>query len=304
LEACGHPSTAGAGASGRVGPTLLGRIGATTTSSSGQSPQQKKAPGIWDAPEAPPPGIPEEPLRPMPTPLGPMTPAAQIRWPFTPIATPSPSARFAILEQLRLFATPIASRVREHQDEAQFGFAGAAGAPVELAAAASPAKATVADVDDDDDGDHSTDGSDASSPLLAAPQAGPSGHPSVGSADHAAGTCRRCCFFPRGRCMNGYDCQFCHYEHEKPKRKHRSRHSGRPLTEAPPQPSRTGTARQQQQQQVMRPSFEIPQGVCWVVQQTQSVPMGMQPWPLMMQQQQQQQQRQQQQPQQGTLRRS
>mmetsp|Transcript_46436 Transcript_46436/g.132042 ORF Transcript_46436/g.132042 Transcript_46436/m.132042 type:complete len:333 (-) Transcript_46436:59-1057(-) len=44
-------------------------------------------------------------------------------------------------------------------------------------------------------------------------------HPSVGSERHAAGSCRACCFFPRGRCANGYACGFCHYEHEKRKRK-------------------------------------------------------------------------------------
>merc|ERR1711972_1089418 len=44
-------------------------------------------------------------------------------------------------------------------------------------------------------------------------------HPSIGSQAHAEGTCKRCCFFPRNRCLNGYDCEFCHYEHEKRKRK-------------------------------------------------------------------------------------
>jgi len=43
--------------------------------------------------------------------------------------------------------------------------------------------------------------------------------PSAGSAGHGAGTCRRCCFFPKGRCNNGYDCNFCHFFHEKRKPK-------------------------------------------------------------------------------------
>lgn len=43
--------------------------------------------------------------------------------------------------------------------------------------------------------------------------------PSLGSAKHAEGLCKRCCFFPKGRCLNGHDCEFCHYEHEKRKRK-------------------------------------------------------------------------------------
>lgn len=41
--------------------------------------------------------------------------------------------------------------------------------------------------------------------------------PSIGSAGHGEGLCRRCCFFPKGRCQNGFDCQFCHFAHEKRK---------------------------------------------------------------------------------------
>lgn len=48
-------------------------------------------------------------------------------------------------------------------------------------------------------------------------------HPSLGSDQHAAGTCKRCCFFPRGRCTNGYECEFCHYDHEKRKRKNKKK---------------------------------------------------------------------------------
>eukprot|EP00929_Paragymnodinium_shiwhaense_P020265 TRINITY_DN13562_c0_g1_i1.p1 TRINITY_DN13562_c0_g1~~TRINITY_DN13562_c0_g1_i1.p1 ORF type:complete len:567 (+),score=123.02 TRINITY_DN13562_c0_g1_i1:120-1820(+) len=48
-------------------------------------------------------------------------------------------------------------------------------------------------------------------------------HPSMGSEAHALGSCKRCCFFPRGRCMNGYNCEFCHYEHEKRKRKNKKK---------------------------------------------------------------------------------
>lgn len=43
--------------------------------------------------------------------------------------------------------------------------------------------------------------------------------PSLGSAKHAEGLCKRCCFFPKGRCLNGRECEFCHFEHEKRKRK-------------------------------------------------------------------------------------
>eukprot|EP00929_Paragymnodinium_shiwhaense_P049200 TRINITY_DN24832_c0_g1_i1.p1 TRINITY_DN24832_c0_g1~~TRINITY_DN24832_c0_g1_i1.p1 ORF type:complete len:478 (-),score=97.52 TRINITY_DN24832_c0_g1_i1:851-2284(-) len=44
-------------------------------------------------------------------------------------------------------------------------------------------------------------------------------HPSIGSELHGTDNCKRCCFFPRGRCLHGYLCEFCHYEHEKRKRK-------------------------------------------------------------------------------------
>mmetsp|Transcript_33600 Transcript_33600/g.85990 ORF Transcript_33600/g.85990 Transcript_33600/m.85990 type:complete len:434 (-) Transcript_33600:313-1614(-) len=52
-------------------------------------------------------------------------------------------------------------------------------------------------------------------------------HPSVGSIGHAFGACKRCCFFPRGRCMNGYECEFCHYSHENRKRKNKKKGSGK-----------------------------------------------------------------------------
>jgi len=43
--------------------------------------------------------------------------------------------------------------------------------------------------------------------------------PSLGSLGHFVGQCSKCCFFPKGRCLNGYDCRFCHFEHEKRQRK-------------------------------------------------------------------------------------
>jgi len=42
--------------------------------------------------------------------------------------------------------------------------------------------------------------------------------PSIGSALHAAGECKRCNFYLKGRCQNGKDCAFCHFPHDK--RKH------------------------------------------------------------------------------------
>lgn len=46
--------------------------------------------------------------------------------------------------------------------------------------------------------------------------------PSVGSAGHDQGLCKRCAFFPKGRCKNGADCTHCHMDHPKQVR-HRRR---------------------------------------------------------------------------------
>lgn len=43
------------------------------------------------------------------------------------------------------------------------------------------------------------------------------GLPSLGSAQHASGECRRCNFFAKGRCRNGVDCPFCHLPHDRRK---------------------------------------------------------------------------------------
>ncbi|CAE8607204.1 unnamed protein product, partial [Polarella glacialis] len=45
--------------------------------------------------------------------------------------------------------------------------------------------------------------------------AGVDGVPSIGSYAHLSGQCSRCCFHPKGRCANGYTCQFCHFDHDK-----------------------------------------------------------------------------------------
>jgi len=57
----------------------------------------------------------------------------------------------------------------------------------------------------------------AAEALQGADDALPQDLPSVGSTLHAAGECRRCNFFPKGRCQNGRDCPFCHFPHEKRK---------------------------------------------------------------------------------------
>lgn len=55
-----------------------------------------------------------------------------------------------------------------------------------------------------------------------APTTCPPGLPSAGSVGHSAGQCNPCCFHPRGRCVNGQSCSFCHFSHEKRRRKKRS----------------------------------------------------------------------------------
>merc|ERR1719252_71260 len=57
--------------------------------------------------------------------------------------------------------------------------------------------------------------------------------PSLGSLGHFAGQCSRCCFHPKGRCQNGYDCRFCHYEHEKRRRKKKIIVHGMPVSAEP-----------------------------------------------------------------------
>lgn len=39
--------------------------------------------------------------------------------------------------------------------------------------------------------------------------------PSAGSVGHFTGQCKRCCFQRSGRCQNGYNCEFCHFDHER-----------------------------------------------------------------------------------------
>mmetsp|Transcript_64005 Transcript_64005/g.152624 ORF Transcript_64005/g.152624 Transcript_64005/m.152624 type:complete len:290 (+) Transcript_64005:2-871(+) len=39
--------------------------------------------------------------------------------------------------------------------------------------------------------------------------------PSVGSLLHLEGCCKRCAFFPKGTCENGYECEYCHFPHPK-----------------------------------------------------------------------------------------
>jgi hypothetical protein len=56
--------------------------------------------------------------------------------------------------------------------------------------------------------------------------------PSIGSALHYAGECKRCNFFAKGRCLNDKNCSFCHYPHDKnklsrqEKREHRAARLG------------------------------------------------------------------------------
>merc|ERR1712176_565887 len=65
--------------------------------------------------------------------------------------------------------------------------------------------------------DSSFDGESGDEAVAQAPSPEDKTLPSVGSADHAAGTCKRCNFFSKGRCQHGQSCTFCHFPHEKRK---------------------------------------------------------------------------------------
>jgi len=54
--------------------------------------------------------------------------------------------------------------------------------------------------------------------------------PSIGSANHFSGNCDRCCFHPKGRCLNGFNCQHCHFDHEKRKRKNKKKNKSKQLS--------------------------------------------------------------------------
>eukprot|EP00406_Dinophysis_acuminata_P060296 CAMPEP_0179267046 /NCGR_PEP_ID=MMETSP0797-20121207/29726_1 /TAXON_ID=47934 /ORGANISM="Dinophysis acuminata, Strain DAEP01" /LENGTH=363 /DNA_ID=CAMNT_0020975291 /DNA_START=125 /DNA_END=1213 /DNA_ORIENTATION=+ len=87
------------------------------------------------------------------------------------------------------------------------------------------------DEGEDDDGEDDDDAEGESgeeAPRRRAPRgplAPPGPLPSMGSSKHNDGLCKRCCFYPKGRCNNGYDCEFCHFEHEKRKRKKKKKSS-------------------------------------------------------------------------------
>lgn len=75
--------------------------------------------------------------------------------------------------------------------------------------AAPPSRAVVPDVDDVDDADYLHDPGDRDDDLLGEPPANP------GSIGHPELCPRPCLYFPSGRCVNGEDCNFCHYPHPK-----------------------------------------------------------------------------------------
>jgi len=69
--------------------------------------------------------------------------------------------------------------------------------------------------DEDDEGADEGDGAKVKKAFMMGGNA--RNLPSVGSADHRAGTCKRCNFFAKGRCQNDLNCKFCHLPHSKRK---------------------------------------------------------------------------------------
>jgi len=102
--------------------------------------------------------------------------------------------------------------------------------------------------------------------------------PSLGSLGHFVGQCSRCCFHPKGRCQNGYDCRFCHFEHEKRHRKKKITAHGMPVLQEnhsiPHMHGKPATAKVYQQLELVPASGfdqEIQVGVtvpveCWSVE--------------------------------------
>jgi len=261
-------------ASGR-GPTLLGRLQARTP--------MKKSGAACSAAETPS----SSTFGCRMTPIMSTLSGAPIRWPFTPMSTPSPGARLDDIQALHLgaestnpvsypelassarspFAT--AEAVDGGQVEprafgtvalgvaacAELGAAAALAAPVRGAhdAAVEPASDDGEELDDTPEGQLVSNGPPPPPGAL---------HPSRGSAGHVTGSCRRCCFFPRGRCMNGYDCSFCHYEHDKPRRRHRSRREA----PKPPTAHALGGGVVFMQQPLFRHVLQVSSGLCCAVQ--------------------------------------
>lgn len=88
---------------------------------------------------------------------------------------------------------------------------------------------SLMDEDDSEDGDDITEGRLFANDDLGSVGTNPdsavrySELPSIGSANHFSGNCDRCCFHPKGRCLNGFNCQHCHFDHEKRKRKNKKK---------------------------------------------------------------------------------
>jgi len=155
--------------------------------------------------------------------------------PFTPMATPSPSAR-SLYTQCRWSTTPgarlaaalAATRAQAASEYQQPMLPQKVSLEVALrdpAASKDADHAESGDSDDSDSEEQQQQQQQQRQQQLQQAERGPMPaqppgalHPSVGSLGHVTGTCKRCCFFPRGRCTNGYACEFCHYQHEKRKR--------------------------------------------------------------------------------------
>jgi len=280
----------------RVGPGLKCKDGSILT----PSKEEFDGPGVIQPPT---PGKPQELCSPSDCTFSPM------KWGFTPIQTPSPSARFASYEHHCLITPGARAAAALRSQSLLEGWMMARGVPAGGAQDEAGAPAAYLEqhssqaligFDQPSIADHDEEESDSDESDVPVQQAvatsdrdipaRPAGvhHPSVGSANHAMGTCKRCCFFPRGRCQNGYNCEFCHYEHEKRKRKNKTRGliqklSFRPLpplTMAPPGAHSTQafaapalwSAMHQQPQQVTLMDLGLQRMVCPPAPATQYAP--------------------------------
>eukprot|EP00928_Gymnodinium_smaydae_P053277 TRINITY_DN3730_c0_g1_i1.p1 TRINITY_DN3730_c0_g1~~TRINITY_DN3730_c0_g1_i1.p1 ORF type:complete len:537 (+),score=127.69 TRINITY_DN3730_c0_g1_i1:104-1714(+) len=169
-------------------------------------------------PQPPPSAMPTRTFQP-PAPLG----AAVLAEPFeTPLCTPTPNGRYAAANQWAAALSGWGLGLPGQSVEAPPAFAAVeplGQAPPQLGSGRVEWEPAT---DGDDSGDSDFDGLQPQEQQGRPPPPGAL-YPSVGSAMHQSGMCKRCCFFPRGRCSNGYDCAFCHYEHEKRRRKNKKK---------------------------------------------------------------------------------
>jgi len=194
---------------GEAQPSVIYRLSPTSAKAAGYYRRRDESPrGPW--PATPPAAKPAAPKGPPPG-----------RFDAPPAAATRPPGSWAIPASASSSPTARASQ-QQHQQAA----------------------AAAAEEDAEDAGSSSEEG-DSSDDEIQCPQYSENAAiPSVGSALHKNGTCKRCCFFPKGRCNNGADCQFCHFAHDKrkPAKKKKKKKKGRSRKQSQSDPAASSPA--------------------------------------------------------------